>query len=502
MTPAPLYACIFAKEFPAQAMLRLRSELGEKAFVVMDGESPLEEVCSCNAKARLLGIEHGMTRVEVETFPAATALFRARAEESAAKSALLECAGTFSPRVEDQSAEDAFCCVVDIAGTEKLFGPPLVLARQIRERVRALGIAASVAVSSNFYAAVCLARGNSGNAMVVQTGEESAALAPLPLTVLDLSEEHAQTFSLWGIRTLGMLAELPETSLIARLGQEGKRLRQMARGELPHLFRPVEPTFSLEERMELDTPVELLDSLLFVIGVMLDQLILRATARSLALASVAITLLLDGGESHTRTVRPALPSNDRHLWLKLLHLDMEAHPPGAAIVGVTTAAEPGSTSKVQLGLFSPQLPEPARLGVTLARIRAIVGEDCVGRAVLKDSHRPDAFRMEPFTASLGPAESKLPQARSGPAMRQIRPPECVPIMLRDTRPVSFTFRAKRYNVESAYGPWRINGDWWSPGLWGVQQWDVVTRAQDGTFLCGCLMHDLATGAWQVEALYD
>ena len=51
----------------------------------------------------------------------------------------------------------------------------------------------------------------------------------------------------------------------------------------------------------------------------------------------------------------------------------------------------GSTSKVQLGLFSPQLPEAARLEVTLARIRAIVGEDCVGRAVLQDTHAPEGF---------------------------------------------------------------------------------------------------------------
>src|SRR5690348_13317794 len=147
MNPAPLYACLYAKEFPAQAMLRLRPEVREKAFVVMDGEPPLEEACSCNTKARLLGIAYGMTRIEVETFPSATVLVRSRAEEAATKSALLECAGTFSPRVEDQTVDGAFCCVIDIAGTEKLFGPPLVLAKQIRERVRTLGITASVAVS-------------------------------------------------------------------------------------------------------------------------------------------------------------------------------------------------------------------------------------------------------------------------------------------------------------------------------------------------------------------
>lgn len=500
--PTSLYACVFAKEFPAQAMLRLRAELREKPFVVMAGESPLEQVCSCNTKARLLGVEHGMTRVEIETFPSATVFVRSRAEESAARSALLECAGTFSPRVEDQSTDHAFCCVVDIAGTEKLFGAPPALAQQIREQIRALGIMASLVVSDNFHAAVCLARGYPARVTVIQSGKERNALAPLSLAVLDLTEECARTFSLWGIRTLGMLADLPETSLVARLGQEGKRLRQLARGEMPHLFRPVEPAFSLKERMELDTPVELLDSLLFVIGVMLEQLILRAAARALALASVTITLLLDGGRSHTRTVRPALPSNDRQTWLKLLHLDLEAHPPSASVMAVTTTADPGSTSKVQLGLFTPQLPEPARLDVTLARIRAMVGEDCVGRAVLKDSHQPDAFRMEPFTVPSGSAELKLTQPRPRPAMRQLRPPESVAVTLHDKRPASFSFHAKRYDVESAYGPWRMNGDWWSRTLWDAQQWDLVARAKDGSSLCCCLVHDLTAGAWRMEALYD
>ena len=180
--------------------------------------------------------------------------------------------------------------------------------------------------------------------------------------------------------------DLPEKELIARMGQAGKRLRQLARGELPHLFQPVEPAFTLAERMELDSPVEMLDALLFVVNLLLEQLILRATARVLALAAVTITLKLEGGATHTRTVRPALPTNDRQIWLKLLHLDLEAHPPQAAILAVALEAEPGSTGKVQLGLFSPQLPEPSRLDVTLARIRALVGDENVGRAVLEDTH--------------------------------------------------------------------------------------------------------------------
>ena len=222
-----------------------------------------------------------------------------------------------------------------------------------------------------------------------------------------------------------MLAALPEKELIARMGQAGKRLRQMARGERPHLFQPVEPAFTLEERMELDSPVEVLDALLFVVNLMLEQLIVRATARVLALASVTITLTLEGGATHSRTVRPALPTNDRQLWLKLLHLDLEAHPPQAAILAVALEAEPGSTSKVQLGLFSPQLPEPSRLDVTLARIRAIVGEENVGRAVLKDTHA--AGRISHGAVSVCPLRSRreLPSAPLRPAMRRLRPPEAV-----------------------------------------------------------------------------
>ena len=136
--------------------------------------------------------------------------------------------------------------------------------------------------------------------------------------------------------------------MIARIGQEGRCLRQLARGELRYHFVPYKAAFELQERMELDTPVEQLDSVLSVLGVMLEQLTLRASARvlALALASVIITLSLEGGATHVRKLRPSLHTNDRPLWIKLLHLDLEAHPPQAAIVAVTLAAEPGSTSKV------------------------------------------------------------------------------------------------------------------------------------------------------------
>jgi protein ImuB len=253
--------------------------------------------------------------------------------------------------------------------------------------------------------------------------------------------------------------------------------------------------------MALDSPVELLDALLFVVNGMLEQLIVRATARILALASVTITLKLEGGATHSRTIRPAKPTNDKQFWIKLLHLDLKAHPPQAAILALALNAESVSTSKVQLGLFSPQLPEPSRLDVTLARIRLVVGDENVGRAVLDDTHAPEGFHLEPFSVpSTTPVEAAKTKVSS--ALRQFRPVEPVSIIVQGGCPKSLVFRKRRYLVEHAYGPWLTAGEWWSPSLWECEQWDLIARSNDGLTLCCCLIHDLMQEQWQMVALYD
>jgi protein ImuB len=498
-----LYACVLVKEFPAQAQLRLRPDIGSQACVVLEGEPPEQSVCSMNVRAKLLGAERGMTRVELDTLPAIHILTRSRVQEKAAKTALLECAGGFSPRVEESSTDDAFIAVIDIAGTESLFGRPEQLGKALLNRLRGLGVSAAIAVSGNLHAAVSLAKGISSKSkiQIIPHGSEREALSALPLSVLDLSPAHAETFALWGIESLGTLANLPEKELVARLGQEGKRLRLLANGEAPHFFQPVEPPFALEERIELDSPVELLDSLMFVAGVMLEQLILRASSRIVALASVAITLNLEGQVTHTRTVRPALPSTDRQLWLKLLHLDLEAHPPNAAILSLTLVAEPGHSSKVQLGLFSPQLPEPGRLDITLARIAKIVGEGNAGRAVLQDTHHPQGFRIERFTVPTD--EPRAVSVRSTASiLRALRPPESVQLTLNRQTPERFRFRQENYVVERAFGPWAARGEWWNSGTWGREQWDLVARCESGGVLYGCLTRDVMLNRWRMVGLYD
>ena len=150
----------------------------------------------------------------------------------------------------------------------------------------------------------------------------------------------------------------------------------------------MEPEFSLAEFCEFESPVEQIDSLLFVGARMIDCLVTRAAGRALALA------VADSARCGSKAEDASLarfgrrcPPADRKFLLKLLQLEMGAHPPEAAVVALTIGAEAGQASKVQLGLFAPQMPEPSRLDVTLARLKAMVGEECVGSPVLEDTHR-------------------------------------------------------------------------------------------------------------------
>jgi protein ImuB len=500
-TMTELYVCVHVPEFPAQALLRLRPDLARSPVVVLQGEPPLEQVCSANVLALRLGICNAMTRAELDSFTGLHILKRSVAEERNTQAALLSSAGVYTPRVEVQPAVgSAWTMVLDMAGSTSMFGPIEHSIRRIHQSLKSLRFSVRVAASCNLHTAVCIASSASRAPIIVPQGDEAQHLASLPLTVLALTPQQTDAFELWGLHTLGELAGLPEVDLIVRLGQEGKRLRLLARGEHPHLMVPEEPVFVLEEFLELDAPVELLDSLLFVLGSMLGQLIARAQNHAFALASVTVRLGLDGAGEHERTIKPALPVADRELLLKLLHLDLQAHPPPAGVVSVFVSAEPGERSKVQLGLFSPQLPEPMRLDITLARIAALVGEDRVGRARLLDTHKPESFQMERFLVPSTSSKSK-PRVSNSVALRRCRPPVPIPMRQDGKRPTAFHLRGTLYAIEQAYGPWRRSGDWWSPQVWSSEEWDVQAKAQDSTLLC-VISHDLLRKQWQLEALYD
>jgi protein ImuB len=357
----------------------------------------------------------------------------------------------------------------------------------------------SIAVSANFHAARMMAAAMRG-ITIIADGKEASALANLLIQSLRLPEEADEIFAMWGIRTLGELGALPEVELITRLGQEARGWRELALGTNAHMFQPIEPEFTLREFCEFETPVEEIDSLLFMGARMIDCLVVRAADRALSLALVTARMQLEGGKIHQCVLRPAVPSTDRKFLLKLLQLEVGVHPPQAAVMSFELMAEAGRCGAVQLGLFAPQTPEPSRLDVTLARLRAIVGDDRVGSPVLEDTHRPGSFRMEPFAneALERKREPDVPRM----ALRRVRPAMPVRVIRREEKPYEFRDRENRFAITAAYGPWKTSGCWWAEDSWDLEEWDVLAERSNGSSVACLLVCDRTRNEWRLEAFYD
>jgi protein ImuB len=494
-----LYACLHVADLPVQALLRLRHDLKSLPIAVLQGSAPHETVCSINQHARQRGASVGMSRLEAEGVADLFLLSRSPESETAASSVILECASQFSPRIEQLSDSTSCILMLDITGTERLFGPAARLAQSLRLALINAGFRASIAISSNFDTARLKSAGGRG-IIVIAKGEEARTLSDIPIECLGCSSDALVRFAFWGIRTLGELAKLPETELVIRLGPNASNWRNLACGNATHTFRPIEPSLSLEEFCEFEIPVEQIDSLLFVLARMIDSLVTRAARRALSLASISALIKLEHSRLHQCTIRPALPSADRKFLLKLMQLELASRPPQAAVVALRLSAEAGPSSQVQLGLFIPQAPEPSRLDVTLARLKAIVGEDRVGAPVLEDSHRPGTFRIEHFSLHNNIAQHQTTRVRM--ALRRMRPPLPIRVVFRGAKPVAFRDENDRFEIAAAYGPWKTAGCWWSTDSWDLEEWDVQAFKDRGSTISCLLVHDLKHHEWLLEAMYD
>jgi protein ImuB len=201
---------------------------------------------------------------------------------------------------------------------------------------------------------------------------------------------------------------------------------------------------------------------------------------------------------------------DARLFLKLLQLDLNAHPPGAPIVKIHLAAEAARPRSAQGGLFLPPSPEPEKLELTLARIAGLVGEARVGALELLDTHRAEGFRMKRFIAGItqeshSKNKSDTEKEKSAvAALRMFRPPLRANVTLENGELVRVLCPKKkevRGSVLWKAGPWRSSGDWWEREAWARDEWDIALQSADGVVLCR-LVHDLLGGGWFVEGTYD
>src|SRR5262249_17299201 len=147
-------------------------------------------------------------------------------QEEEAQTALLECARSFSPRVESTCSGSV---IVDLTGAERLLGAQQEIGQQLAARAAACGFAANIGMAANADTALHAARGFAGITLIA-AGEEAQRLAGLPVEVLEPSPEILDTLESWGIRDFQSLAALPAVPLTQRLGQSGLHLQRLPPG--------------------------------------------------------------------------------------------------------------------------------------------------------------------------------------------------------------------------------------------------------------------------------
>jgi protein ImuB len=497
-------ACLFVPEFPLAAFLRSEPDLRGAPVAVADGHGPRARILACSAAAARRGVTVGFTTAQAMGVDAGLVVRYVSPDTvRGAQAALCDAAASFSPRIEDAGGGTAY---LDLDGLGALSASEAQLATALAQRATHLGLDAQVGVAGSKIAATLAAR-NGGGVTVIPPGEEWSFLAPVAVAMLEPSPELAATLQRWGIRSIGELAALPASAVGARLGPEGVQLVRRARGEdeVPLLPRPLPLHF--EEGVDLDFGIETMEPLVFVLRGVLDRLTRRLAVRGLLCGDLHLSLRLATRGRDERSVPVAAPSNEVKALLTLVRLQLETHPPAAAIEALRVVAIPERLRAAQLDLFRPNGPAPARLAVTLARLAAICGADRVGAPAVADTHRPDGYEVRPFgevVRLLGcyvvREETSTPNNLTTCilALRAVRPARAVEVFCARDRPEFVRGAGFAGRVVHAAGPWRVQGEWWSDGRYARDYYDAQLSN-------GCVYRlycDLPTHSWFVDGVYD
>lgn len=510
-----LFGCIHVPDFPVQAALRHTCK--SQPLALLDGPESLLKVAACNRAAHQAGVAIGMTKLQAEVCAGVALQKRIAEDEDSAQVALLDCAYSFSPRVE---ASQPGTIILDLTGTERLLGDAKTIGPAILSHASGTGFEVNAAIAANPDTALCAARGFSG-ITVIAPGEESLCLGGLPIEVLEPLPEILDTLESWGIRTFKALALLPSIPLAERLGQYGLHLQRLAQGAVQRELIPAELEAPCLESIELEEPLDLLEPLGFVLNRLLEELTARLRTKSLATDRVEVELSLEihsdhdvraitaqasNAALHQRTIKLPVPTQDAKVLLKLIRLDLAAHPPHAPVKQIKLEAIPARIRVTQMGLFQPLAPEPALLAISQARLNAVVGEqDSTGRSRvgfpgIVDSHRPDSFTVLPSSTK---HRDTVPSSESRLALRVFRPalPARVEVSA-EGAPVWIGFQRTKARVIHASGPWRGGSEWWdAAGQWFRDEWDLRVKI-DGADALYRIYRDFRSKQWFVEGMYD
>ena len=317
----------------------------------------------------------------------------------------------------------------------------------------------------------------------------------------------------WGIHTLGQLAALDKEQLGARLGPEAIRMWERANGQSDRLLKLVQPPEWFAESFEFENEIETAEPLLFMLRRFLEQLAVRLSGIYFVAKELTLRITFTNKQHYERCFKIPQPTNDVDLLFRMLQTHLENFKSEDPIIAVSLQAHPIKPNSQQFGLFETTLRNPNQLSETLARLTALLGVDRVGTPVLDETHRPDAFHMEPFcwqavesTVPSGKPSDALKTAHTTIALRRFRPAASASVFLSENIPAHLRSTNVNGKVAKQRGPYLGSGNWWAETAWARSEWDLQLE-NEVLLRCHQSPPSLRSGVagvekWEVDGVYD
>src|SRR5215470_9724614 len=229
-------------------------------------------VVDADPLARALGVRRGIPLGTAHRLaPEATFLDLEPEADRDAVEAACERLAAFSPGIVGTSAvgDPSFGrLAVHVDGLTRLWGIEETLVARMGAALAPVlpGAPRAGIAGTSFAAGVAAAHATEGGPpILVPPGDDERFLAPYPARLLTRDADVRARLARFGLRTIGSVAELPRSALVARFGDEGARLHARARGEETEAFRPRRAPERLALALPLDPPAEGTDAVRFVL---------------------------------------------------------------------------------------------------------------------------------------------------------------------------------------------------------------------------------------------
>ncbi len=502
-----MFGVVSIPHFELQAALRQQPDWEPSPVALLD-EAPTGiaksrkcQIIQANTMAQQRGVSPGMTAPQGQARCGQLRfLSPAPAQERIAQDILLQWNANITPNLE---ATRAGVCTVDLRGTPYDNGLEERWAHACIKALEPLQLQTNIGIAATPDLALLAAQVATPIRKITSQAESiQEFLHPFTLSALGASSEIISLLNRWGIKTVGALVKLPKQEVVCRLGRDCLPIWERAQGTSIRPLHHFQPRSILTESMDLETPIEQLESLIFILNRFLEQLTTRLENLYRVAATMLLELRFDDGTSHHQSFRIPEPTQDAQRLFRMLFTHLENFRSPSPIIGLSISITPTRSTHVQLSLFDTNLRDPNRFTETLSRLEALLGPNRVGTPVPAASHRPDSFHLAPF--SLTEASQENPPQSAAPTdglpLRRFRPPKPAHITMLPTAQAEQQMKIAFANLNSTahkiVGPWKNSGHWWDQQHWNRQEWDI----------------ELATGGiyrvayeaeqWLVDGVYD